>query len=136
MTVPMMILVGSIIVGWLLLGHQSLILPVLSESINIVALLATLSVLIAGLAIAYVCFLYRRETTLELVQKNVFLRATTTLLLHGLGFDMLYADLQKWVIMPLVRNAKKIQSGVLGNNVALLLSALVVIVLLIASGVI
>ena len=135
MTVPMMALVVSAICGWLVLNRQSLFQPVLGLSVNLLTSTATLVVLFAGLVASYVAFLSRREEVHDIVQSSLLLKGTRAFLVSGMGFDALYEG-GRSLANPFIRLAKGIQTGVLGNNVALILSTLVLIVLLIASGVI
>lgn len=134
MIIPMMLLVLTVTVGWLLLTHQDFIQPTLSQSLSSITLIATLSVLATGLIIAYVFYL-RSKTTPTMIQRNPFLKLTVNFLAAGAGFDIFYSGTERYVLRPTVQAAKKIQSGQLESNMALLLSALVVLVILIAYGV-
>jgi NADH-quinone oxidoreductase subunit L len=136
MIIPMMVLVVSVIVGWLVLSDQTVFLPSLSESLSVVTSSTTVFVLFVGLAITYIAFLSRREATKQMIQTSALLRVTLAFLVEGLGFDKAYAVLERSIAGPLVRGVKTLQSGVVGNNIALLLSALVVLIVLIATGVI
>jgi NADH-quinone oxidoreductase subunit L len=136
MTIPMMILVVSVATVWLLLGHQSLLSPPLEEMINILVFSTTVSVLIAGLAISYFAFLARKEATQKLIQTSPLLKEATLFLRDGFEFDRAYAIIVTSVVSPLVRFAKSLQTGILDDNVALLLSALALLILLIATRVI
>jgi hypothetical protein len=136
MIIRMMILVASVILGWLALSHQSLLVPALSESVNPISGFTTITVLALGLATAYVLFLIRREATQRLMLTSAALRVASAFLVDGMEFDRVYSLIKNSITRPLVRGAKTVQSGVLGNNVALLLSALVLLVVLIAIGVI
>ncbi len=136
MLIPMMVLVMAVIAGWLVLNRQSLFLPALSITINDVSSSTTVFVLLTGLAISYVAFLARSEAARRLIETSALLRGTLTILRDGLEFDRLYSVVAISVVRPLIRFAKGIQTGVLENNMALLLSVLLVLILLIASGVI
>ena len=136
MIIPMIVLVVSVVIGWLALAGQRVFLPPLGESLDFAALITTISAIVLGLAISYFAFLARRETMQRVIQTSLLLREANLFLLDGLSFDRLYSALAKSIASPLVRSAKAIQSGDLGNNIALLLSALVVLIILIATGVI
>jgi NADH-quinone oxidoreductase subunit L len=136
MIVPMMVLVISVITGWLILNYQSVFLPALGLSIDGISLATTLLVLAAGLAISYIAFQTRSEAERKLVATSALLGRITSFLRQGMEFDRLYSSLAEYFTGALVRGAKAIQTGVLGNNLALLFSALVILILLIATGVI
>ena len=131
-----MMVVVSVIVGWLLLSHQTVFSPALSESVNLVTFETSASVLVIGFLLSYFLVFARRDATSRLLQTSPFLQATSTFLIEGMWFDRLYFALERFVARPLVRGAKSVQSGLFGCNMALLFSALVVLVLLIATGVI
>ena len=136
MVAPMMALVVSLVFGWLVLNHQSLVLPPLSVIIDAATLSTTLLIISFGLAVTYLAFLARSDATRKLIETNVPLSRTILVLRQGFEFDRVYAFLARSIVGPLVKLAKSIQSGVLDNNMALLLSALVVLIVLIAMGVI
>lgn len=135
MVIPMMILVVSVAGAWLLLSYQGLLVPALSESISLVTASTSLSVLVMGLLLAYFAVLARRDPASKLVASPI-LQGLRLFLIDGMWFDRLYAASERFVARPLVRGAKAIQSGLLGYNMALLLSGLVALALLIAIGVI
>ncbi|HYB04189.1 MAG TPA: NADH-quinone oxidoreductase subunit L, partial [Nitrososphaerales archaeon] len=136
MIIPMMVLVVSVITGWLVLNYQKIFLPPLSLSIDGISLATTLLVLAAGLAISYIAFQARSEAERKLVTTSALLGGVTTFLRQGMEFDRLYSGLAKYFVGALVRGAKAIQTGILESNLALLFSALVIVILLIATGVI
>ncbi len=133
---PMMVLVSSLIFGWLVLAHQSILLPSLSIEPGLVTSTVTMVVAFVGLVVTYLAFVSRAEATKRLVQTNVPFQVIRKLLLSGFGFDRFYTFAVKRIVGPLVRVATAIQTGILGNNIALLLSALIVIILLIVARVI
>lgn len=118
------------------MSHQAFLVPALSETIGLVTSLTSISVLIVGLAISYFAVLAGKDTSIRIVQSSPILREILSFLQDGMWFDKLYSGLERFVATPLVRAAKQIQSGLFGYNMALLLSALVAIILLIAIGVI
>ncbi len=135
MVAPMMVLVVSVVVGWLILLSQTLV-PVQSAALSLPVFLASISALGLGLAVSYYAFSARREATRRLVQENSVIRGTCSLLLAGFGFDRFYSFLVRLIGPPLVRGATAIQTGVLGKNLALLVGALLVLILLAVTGVI
>jgi hypothetical protein len=94
-----------------------------------------MSALAVGLAVSYVTFTARKESADRLFKASGLLRQTKSLLLIGLGFDRFYAFLIGAIGRPLVRAAATVQTGVLGKNLTLLVSALLVLIVLIVTGV-
>jgi len=135
MVVPMMVLVVALVVGWLLLTYQTLV-PLPSSGLSGTVVLASVSALAAGLLVSYFAFSARREATQKLLQSSGLLRGTCSLLLMGFGFDRFYSFVIGKVGPPLVRGASAIQTGILGKNLALLVAALFVLILLTLTGVI
>jgi NADH-quinone oxidoreductase subunit L len=134
MVLPMMVLVVSVVVGWFVLAYQTL-LPTPGEVLGVLSSSASLSALFAGLAISYVAFVARAEATRRLMQANNFLRRSKGALLEGLGFDRFYAAVARGT-SAVARAASEIQTGILGVNIALMLAALILLILLTAIGVI
>jgi NADH-quinone oxidoreductase subunit L len=132
---PMVVLSVAVVVGWLLLSSQNLV-PLQSAGFSAPVLLGSLSALVVGLLAAYYGFSARREATQMLFQRNGVLRATRSFLLSGFGFDRFYWFVISSVGPPLVRGATALQTGILGKNLALLISALLVLILLTVTGVI
>lgn len=135
MVVPMMVLVASLIVGWLLLTYQNLV-PVQSSGLSWPVSVASLSALGVGLIISYLAFSARKDATQRLFEGSSLLRQTRSLLLTGFGFDRFYSFAVRTVGPPLVRGASALQTGILGKNLALLISILLVLILLTVTGVI
>jgi NADH-quinone oxidoreductase subunit L len=135
MLAPMMVLAAAVLLGWLFLGYQGLV-PSSGEELNAVVLGASITALVVGLAIAYVAFTARRDATSRLFQTNGLLRGIRSFLLDGLRFDRFYSFLIRSIGTPLVSIASDIQSGVLDLNIALFVSALLVLLVLTATGVI
>lgn len=136
MLAPMIVLALLVAVGWVGLADQGLFLPRLSEAVSFLTSSMTLVIVVAGLGVSYFAYLVRPETTAGLIRTSPLLKGTNDFLLEGLGFDRLYSFLVTSVLRPIARVATTIQSGDLGNNVALLLSVLAVLIILAATGVI
>ncbi len=135
MVAPMLALIISVLTGWVILNYQRIFLPSLSVSITPFAFSATIIALVAGLALAYLGFLSNPSGAKKLVESTPLLNYTVKFLSEGFEFDKAYDILEESIVRPLVRGVKALQSGILGNNIALLLSALVVLIVLIAAGV-
>ena len=136
MVAPMVALALLVAVGWVGLSYQRLFAPQLSEVVSLLASSITLAVAIAGLGICYLAYLVRPESTAKLMLTSSLLRGTNDYLLEGLGFDRLYSFLATSIVGRLSRVATSIQTGDLDNNVALLFSLLVLLLVLAAIGVI
>jgi NADH-quinone oxidoreductase subunit L len=136
MVVPMMALVVLVVVGWIGLGGQNLYLPSLSEDLSLLTTASTIAVVLVGFAICYFAFQMRSEATARLMQSSAFLKGAKRRLLEGIGFDRFYSYVIRSILGPLTRLATGLQSGDLGNNVALLFSVLVVLLILAVTGVI
>ena len=70
------------------------------------------------------------------MESNTLLRGLDRLLLEGIWFDRFYDGLVHSVLLPTVGYAKRIQSGDLGRNAALLLALLLAVMLLTFGGVV
>jgi NADH-quinone oxidoreductase subunit L len=134
MVLPMMVLLVSVVSGWLVLSYQTL-LPALEGWASLPTSLVTMFALFLGLGISYVAFAARRNAIQRIVETSSLLQRTKSFLLEGLGFDKFYSFLAN-LVTPLARLATAIQTGMLSINVALLLSALLVLILLLVTGVI
>jgi NADH-quinone oxidoreductase subunit L len=136
MLAPMLVLVVCVAIGWIMLNLQRIFTPVLGVSLNIATAATTLAVLLTGLAISYFAYLSRDIATQNLIKENSFLSGIISVFRNGFEFDKAYAVLQRSIVAPLVRGAKALQSGILGNNIALFLTALVLLLVLIVLGVV
>jgi NADH-quinone oxidoreductase subunit L len=136
MTIPMMLLVVSVIGGVVLFTNQSLIPTLRISELTLYPVLASLGALATGFGIAYVAFSSRVGATRAWFQSSGFLIWSRRVLLEGLGFDRFYVFLYRSLFRPLIRGLSEIQTGILGSNLGLLLATLVLLIVLIATGVI
>ena len=136
MTVPIIALIISVTVGWLIIDFQKLV-PI-SNSISIDPITAGTSVVAAvfGIGIAYIAFSARIQQTQNAIDRNVPLTKLRMYLLEGLGFDKLYGYLYSRIVIPLARISSYLETGWLGVNVGLMLVSLLVVIFLVAFRVI
>jgi NADH-quinone oxidoreductase subunit L len=136
MTGPILVLVVSILLGWLVLNYQS-ILPFISTiSIDLLTVALSLAAIAAGAGIAYLAFSSRVVQTQNIVNSSPELVSLRKYLLEGLGFDKLYGFIYARVLVPLARITTNLESGWLGVNMALMLGIIAAVILLAAFRVI
>lgn len=136
MTIPMLALVASLIIGWLVLDYQSLI-PISSNlALDPLSVGFSLAAIAFGIGITYVAFKARAQATQTLVEKNIALKNLRVYLLSGLYFDKLYGFLYSRVLLPLAKISSYLETGWLGINLGLMLASILAIIFLVAFGVI
>jgi NADH-quinone oxidoreductase subunit L len=133
MVVPMVVLCVGVVVGWFVLAAQSFVPTGGVELPAAPTLITSLFALTLGAGAAYSAF-SRREAVALFFQKSGSLSALRSFLLEGRGVDRLYGFLAGRVVMGLAGLAGKLQTGLLSANVALLLLAALVMLLLVAGG--
>jgi NADH-quinone oxidoreductase subunit L len=136
MTLPILILVVSVTVGWLVLGYQEILPFSASLTIDPVTIGLSLVAVAFGIGIAYVAFSARIQQTQNLIDRSFSIKSLRKYLLEGLGFDRFYGFLYSKLVLPLARVSTYLETGWLGINEALLLGSVLAIIFLIALRVI
>jgi NADH-quinone oxidoreductase subunit L len=135
MVVPIVVLLVSLLVGWVVLNTQTLLsfASFASPSLNTVAL--SLTVLALASLTAYGVTLRYRDQSVALLNSSGALRGVRSFLFNGFMFDALYGAFIGHVVRPLSRAAAAIQTGLVEVNTSLLLLVVVVVFVLYAVGV-
>ena len=134
MVVPILTLAVSVLVAWVVLQAQPL-LSSTSWTPGVDTLAASLTVLVACAALAYLVFIPNYQRVLGAVQSNSGLLGLRGFLHEGLGFDRLYAWIYDGVVRPVSMAVSYVQTGLIEANMALLLMAAAVLFALFAVGV-
>lgn len=136
MTIPIMILVISVTVAWIILDYQHL-LPFSSNIIiDPLTVAMSLTAIAIGIGIAYLAFSTRIVETQKLINASAPLVSLRKSLLEGLGFDRFYGFVYSRIVLPLAKITSYLESGWLGANMALMLGSVLALILLIALRVI
>jgi NADH-quinone oxidoreductase subunit L len=134
MVVPILTLAVSVLAAWVVLQAQPL-LSSTSWTPGVDTLAASLTVLVACAALAYLAFIPNYQKVLGAVQSNSALLGLRGFLHEGLGFDRLYAWIYDGVVRPVSTAVSYIQTGLIEANMVLLLMAAAVLFALFAVGV-
>lgn len=134
MIVPIMTLVVSVTVGWLVLDYQRLV-P-FNITIDPLTIGMSLAAIASGIGIVYVAFSSRTAQTQSLMGRNAPLIALRKYLLEGLGLDKFYGFLYSRIVLPLAKISTYLESGWLGVNMGLMLASVLLIIFLVALKVI
>jgi NADH-quinone oxidoreductase subunit L len=122
---PIIILGVTATVGWVAVAYQSLYLPALDLNPDILTAVVSVCVAASALLLCYATFIARPAAILGFSGSNPAVRGIISALRSGLGFDAFYSAAFQNVYLPLSRLVTRMQTGDLGNNVALLLAAIV-----------
>jgi NADH-quinone oxidoreductase subunit L len=135
MVVPILVLLVSLLTGWIVLNTQTLLsfANFASPSLNTVAL--SLTVLALASFTAYGVALRYRDQSVALLNSSGALRGLRSFLFNGFMFDALYGAFIARVVRPLSRAAAAIQTGLVEVNTSLLLLVVVAVFVLYAVGV-
>jgi NADH-quinone oxidoreductase subunit L len=136
MIIPIMVLVISIIGGWLIFYFQGLIPFGSNLSIEPMAFATSLAAIGLGATIAYFAFNSRVPQAQNLASSIPGLISLRKYLLDGLGFDKFYNLLYLKLVLPMAKASTYLESGWLGINVALMLGSVLMILILVAFGVV
>jgi NADH-quinone oxidoreductase subunit L len=127
---PILALSAVALIGWLALVSQDLYSPPLSLGLDKATTLGSMLAIFTALALCYLAFVARPQLILGYVERSAFARSSISALRGGLGFDAAYGLFARRVFLPLTRAASRLQTGDLGDNMGLLLAALVATLLL------
>ncbi|MCL4518620.1 MAG: NADH-quinone oxidoreductase subunit L [Thaumarchaeota archaeon] len=136
MTVPIVALVISVLVGWLVIDFQQLLPISKSLSIDPLGVGTSLVAAVCGIVIAYIAFSARIQETLNYIDRYIQLKTLRRYLLEGLCFDRFYGFLYARIVLPLARISRYLETGWLGVNVGFLLASMLAVIFLVALGVI
>ena len=136
MTAPIIVLVLSVITGWLLIDYQHLLPLTNGFTIDLFTALASLAAAGCGIGIAYTAFSARIQQTQDAFNSVIQFKMLRRYLLEGLDFDRFYSFLYSRIVQPVARISSYLESGWLGINISLMLVSLLVLIVLVALGVI
>jgi NADH-quinone oxidoreductase subunit L len=122
---PIVVLSVAALLGWVALTAQGLYVPTLGLSLDVVSTAGSLTVIVASLAFCYLAFVGRPQRVLGYARGNRAIAGSVRALHEGLGFDAAYGATVRRAFVPLSRAASLLQTGDLGDNVGLLIAALV-----------
>ncbi len=128
---PMVALSAVAAAGWMATAYQTLYVPPLGLGLDAVTAGSSLAVIAAALVVCYAAFVARPERILGYAGRTRAVRASVSALTAGLGFDAAYSGVVRRLYLPVSKSASRIQTGDLGDNVALLVAALVATLLLV-----
>ncbi len=134
MRAPMLVLVVSLVVGWIILGSQGLVSFSQFSTLDPLTLAVSLGVLAAFSASSYLATLKYRARAAAILSSSRVLGGLREFLAAGMGFDSLYAAAYSAVLSRLSRLASSLQTGLLRSNAALLLLVLLALFVLFATG--
>lgn len=126
MILPVSILSVAVISGWVVMNFQELVrmdgpLAVQFEVVT------SLAIIVAGFLPTWSAFYRYPVATAGLFQKNRMLSMLVKIAYMGFGFDLLYEEVSKKIVLPLSRLVSRVQTGALGSNMALVMIGLVAI---------
>lgn len=135
MVAPMLILTLFAALAWIPLNYQSIV-PLYSSAVNWVESAAEeIAILAAGLAIAFVAFIWRASATKAALDRGGALAHASAFAMNGLGFDTVYNGIQKRVVR-VAKASTHVQSGSFGLNLLLFTALFVLIAVLALIGVV
>ena len=134
MLVPILVLAVSVLAAWAILQVQPL-LSSTSWTPGASTLAGSLSVLGLSAVLAYSLFIPNYQRLLAVVQSNSAIAKLQSLLHEGFWFDRFYAWVYSGVLRPISWAVSCLQTGLIEDNMALLLLATGAVFTLFALGV-
>jgi len=135
MVVPILVLLVSLLVGWVVLNTQTLLSFASFASPSLDTVAVSLTVLALASLTAYGVALRYRDQSVALLNSSGVLRGLRSFLFNGFMFDALYGAFIGRVVRPLSRAAAAIQTGLVEVNTSLVLLVVVAVFVLYAVGV-
>jgi NADH-quinone oxidoreductase subunit L len=122
---PMIALSVVAAMGWIGAALQTLFVPALSLSLEFPAAAVSVAVISSALIVCYTAFVAKPQSVLGFASSSSLASKLISALNAGIWFDSAYSTLANRVFVPLTRLASRIQTGDLGDNIAIFLAALV-----------